>query len=59
MTLALVLLTGIVVTLMVVKVTRWYELLVLGGWGILIGAALSGTASFSGMSLDKLWNVIF
>lgn len=55
----LILLTGAVAVLMFAKVTKWYELLMLGGWGILVGAALSGTSRFDGLSLTSLWNVIF
>lgn len=59
MILALVLLSGAIGALMFAKVTRWYELLILGGWGILVGAALAGATSFAGMSFTSLWNAIF
>ncbi len=55
----LLLATGGIVILVVTKVTRWYELLMLGGWGILLGAGLAGARSFSGMSLASLWGAIF
>lgn len=59
MVLALVLLSGAIGALMFAKVTRWYELLILGGWGVLLGAALAGKSSFDSLSVAALWNVIF
>ena len=34
------LLTGAIVAMVIFKVTRWWELLVLGGWGVLATVAI-------------------
>ncbi len=59
MILALGILSGAVVALMFAKITRWYELVLLGGWGVLLGAALAGAQEFSRLSIESLWNAIF
>jgi hypothetical protein len=53
------LLTGAVVALLFAKVTRWYELLLLGGWGILFGAMLAGATGFDHLSIPALWEAIW
>jgi hypothetical protein len=34
------LLTGAVITLVITKVTHWFEVLILGGWGVLAAAVV-------------------
>ncbi|MFC3983422.1 hypothetical protein [Streptosporangium jomthongense] len=52
-------LTGAVVVLIWTKVTRWYELLILGGLGVLLGAALTGARTFDALSFAALWAAVF
>jgi len=59
MLLFLALLTGAVCVLLWTKVTRWYELLILGGFGVMLGAAMAGARTFDAMSFEALWSAVF
>jgi hypothetical protein len=59
MLIVLGILTGAIVALMWAKVTRWYELLLLGGWGVMAGAMMAGATSFGGLSIAALWNAFW
>ena len=52
-------LTAAIVALTLTKQTRYYELLLIGGWGIASGALLAGKASLDGLSFSALWNTVF
>ncbi|MGV9779588.1 hypothetical protein [Streptosporangium sp. NPDC003464] len=52
-------LTAAMVALSFTKQTRTYEIVFLGGWGILTGAMLAGATSFGGLSFGSLWGAIF
>jgi hypothetical protein len=53
------LLCGAIAILLITRQTRWYELLVLGGWGLMTGALLAGARSWSGITLGHLWGAFF
>lgn len=50
---------GAIVALVWVRQTRWYELILLGGWGVMTGALLAGARNWSGVSLENLWGAFF
>lgn len=52
-------LTAAIAALMFTKQTRYYELLLIGGWGVATGALLAGKASLDGLSVTALWNTVF
>ncbi|WP_031171578.1 hypothetical protein [Streptosporangium roseum] len=52
-------LSAAIIALSFTKQTRMYEVVFLGGWGILTGAMLAGATSFGGLSIGSLWAAIF
>ncbi|MFI6510169.1 hypothetical protein ACIBCT_21400 [Streptosporangium sp. NPDC050855] len=52
-------LAGAVVVLLWTKVTRWYELVILGGFGFLLGGVCAGARTFDNMSLASVWSAVF
>ena len=59
MLLMLTALFGAVIVLIWTKVTRWYELLILGGFGFLLGAVFAGARTFTSLSFESLWSAVF
>lgn len=53
------LMAGAIAALVWAKVTRWYELLLIGGFGVMTGALLVGATSWSAVSITNLWKVFF
>ncbi|MET9339306.1 hypothetical protein [Nonomuraea sp. NPDC003804] len=41
------------------KITKWFELLILGGFGLMTGALAAGARSWSDVSLGTLWEAFF
>lgn len=52
-------LTAALIALSFTKQTRAYEVLFLGGWGIVTGALLAGKTSLADLSFSALWNAVF
>ncbi|OPG10579.1 hypothetical protein [Microbispora sp. GKU 823] len=50
---------GAIVALVWARITKWYELLILGGFGLLTGALLAGAHSWNSISISRLWGVFF
>lgn len=59
MVVAWLVLTGVIATCVLVKVTRWYELLFIGAWGFLTAALLAGVTTPGGLAFQSLWKAVF
>ena len=52
-------LSAALIALTFTKQTRFYEVAIIGVWGISTGALLAGVATLNGLSLGTLWNLVF
>ncbi|WP_431897971.1 hypothetical protein [Nonomuraea sp. bgisy101] len=50
---------GAIAALVWAKVTKWYELLLLGSFGLMTGALAAGARSWKGVSFSTLWEAFF
>ncbi|TYB69773.1 hypothetical protein FXF51_06305 [Nonomuraea sp. PA05] len=59
MVVAWLVLLGVITTCVIVKVTRWYELLFIGSFGFLTATLLAGVTTPGGLAFENLWGAIF
>ncbi|GAA3416301.1 hypothetical protein [Streptosporangium vulgare] len=59
MLLLLALLAGAVGIMIWTRTTKWYELLIIGGLGMMVGAVMAGARTFDALSLQSLWSAVF